>query len=490
MNSGDEQPYRPVKRGFTGKDSISSNNNHISSLQGEAEKDKEHHHHHNNVNSPTCINLPVSSFDVKPSRLWRGHGEDWTPRGYILGVISFLSIFALSGSFMFVHSMRGSPAVEEGFRGGYSKNLVESSSRVWRQEQYQHQPSSTSRSQRTVLMDGDEVGMMTMPLGCSERSATLRVFMYDLPAEFHYGMLLQTPYPKGQIWPLNVSDIPPYLGGLYQQHSPEYWLTSDLLTSNMADRQNECTAFRVSDWRAADVIFVPFFASLSYNKYTKMDHSKLVGKGQSKPELSKLGGDKNADMQEQLLKFLRGQPAWRESGGFDHVIVIHHPNSMHVMRDHLRNAMFVVADFGRYPEEVANIGKDIVAPYKHVIQSFVDDASTFNLRKTLLFFQGAIVRKEVSCHSRKFVVMIILIFLILSAVVVSSLSDHDVCRGAFFSVGPVLFLEHAGIYNEDDTFFDTIRVRVYDGMTLDIIWVYTYAKTFIPGQNCPSTNML
>jgi hypothetical protein len=129
-------------------------------------------------------------------------------------------------------------------------------------------------------------------------------------------------------------------------------------------------------------------------------------------------------MQEQLLKFLRGQPAWQESGGFDHVIVIHHPNSMHVMRDHLRNAMFVVADFGRYPEEVANIGKDIVAPYKHVIQSFVDDASTFNLRKTLLFFQGAIVRKEVSCHSRKFDFMAILNFLILSAVVVSSLPDQ------------------------------------------------------------------
>ena len=90
---------------------------------------------------------------------------------------------------------------------------------------------------------------------------------------------------------------------------------------------------------------------------------------------------------------------------------------------------------------------------------------------------------RICCHDN-------LNFLILSAVVVSSLSDHDVCRGAFFSVGPVLFLEHAGIYNEDDTFFDTIRVRVYDGMTRDIIWVYTYAKTFIPGQNCPSTNML
>jgi hypothetical protein len=65
------------------------------------------------------------------------------------------------------------------------------------------------------------------------------------------------------------------------------------------------------------------------------------------------------------------------------------------MRDFFRNVMYVVADFGRYAPEVANIDKDIVAPYKHVIPTFDDDAASFEDRKTLLFFQGTIVRKQV-----------------------------------------------------------------------------------------------
>lgn len=42
------------------------------------------------------------------------------------------------------------------------------------------------------------------------------------------------------------------------------------------------------------------------------------------------------------------------------------------------------------------LGKDIVAPYKHIVSNFPDDSTSFENRKTLLFFQGAIKRKEVS----------------------------------------------------------------------------------------------
>lgn len=99
---------------------------------------------------------------------------------------------------------------------------------------------------------------------CDPKHAKLRVFMYDLPAEFHYGMITEF---KGSGWPKNVSDIPRYPGGLYQQHSPEFWLITDLLTSDMPDRSSPCTAFRVRRWQDADVVLVPFFASLSYNRY-------------------------------------------------------------------------------------------------------------------------------------------------------------------------------------------------------------------------------
>lgn len=221
--------------------------------------------------------------------------------------------------------------------------------------------------------------------GCNYWQAELKVYMYDLSSEFHYGLIPGYEVEKGQYWPRNGSEIPEYPGGLYQQHSPEHWLTSDLLTSNMADRNTACTAFRVADWRDADVIFVPFFASLSYNRF---------GKASEEKRLTDLIKDQNDVLQLKLVKFLEEQPAWKASGGRDHVFVIHHPNSMQATRNRLRNSLFIVSDFGRYDSEVANIQKDVVAPYKHVIPTFDFDDSSFHTRKILLFFQGAIVRKE------------------------------------------------------------------------------------------------
>ncbi|KAL2636165.1 hypothetical protein R1flu_007644 [Riccia fluitans] len=200
-------------------------------------------------------------------------------------------------------------------------------------------------------------------------------------AKFHFGMTstFEPSLDPDSVWPRNLSNLPKYPGAMYQQHSPEYWLTVDLLTSSMPDRKTECTAVRVSNPQIADVFFVPFFASLSYNKYKKMEQE---GEGQ------------NEQLQRQLVSFLKNQTWWKLSGGKDHVVVIHHPNSLRLVRDQLSPAMYVVCDFGRYPEWVANMTKDIVAPYKHVIKTFNDDNTQFNSRPLLLFFQGAIVRKE------------------------------------------------------------------------------------------------
>jgi hypothetical protein len=307
------------------------------------------------------------------SRSWRGLDEHWTSRRCIVAIFSSLSIFALTGSLMFACSMNRTPLV-----GHEDRFYVSDPNLLQRHPLQNPQAAEWERSGSEPPRAG--LQKLSAAFGCNEKDAVLKVYMYDLPPEFHYGMLVKAPYPKGQVWPRNVSEIPEYFGGLYQQHSPEYWLTCDLLTSNMAERESMCTAYRVGDWRSADVIFVPFFASLSYNRYTRSEH-KL--------------GDKNQELQEKLMSFLRRQPAWVASGGSDHVIVIHHPNSMHVMRDQLRNAIFVVADFGRYGSDVANIGKDVVAPYKHIVLAFPDDATSFDSRKTLLYFQGAIIRKEV-----------------------------------------------------------------------------------------------
>ncbi|WCJ35938.1 Exostosin family protein [Euphorbia peplus] len=217
---------------------------------------------------------------------------------------------------------------------------------------------------------------------CDLSRALLRVYMYDLPPEFHFG-LLGWKGKVNQIWPSvdNMNRIPVYPGGLNLQHSIEYWLTLDLLASNRGKVGRPCSALRVYNSSEADIIFVPFFASLSYNR-----HSKLRGK--EKVSVNKM-------LQNRLVQFLMGQNEWKRSGGKDHLIVAHHPNSMLEARKMLGSAMFVLADFGRYPIEIANLQKDIIAPYKHVVRTIPSDNSAhFDERPILLFFRGAIYRKD------------------------------------------------------------------------------------------------
>ncbi|KAL5749172.1 hypothetical protein ACOSP7_023775 [Xanthoceras sorbifolium] len=217
---------------------------------------------------------------------------------------------------------------------------------------------------------------------CHPNQAILRVYMYDLPPEFHFG-LLGWKGKANQTWPdvSKLSQIPPYPGGLNLQHSIEYWLTLDLLSSCKADMCRPCTAIRVKNSSQADIIFVPFFSSLSYNRYSKLH-------GKEKISVNKM-------LQKKLVEFLMDQDEWKRLGGQDHLIVAHHPNSMLDARRKLGSAMFVLADFGRYPVEIANVEKDIIAPYMHVVRTIPSDESApFNKRPTLVYFQGAIYRKD------------------------------------------------------------------------------------------------
>ncbi|XP_042488277.1 probable arabinosyltransferase ARAD1 isoform X2 [Macadamia integrifolia] len=213
---------------------------------------------------------------------------------------------------------------------------------------------------------------------CDTAHALLRVFMYDLPPEFHFG-LLGWEGKAGQIWP-DVIDIPPYPGGLNLQHSIEYWLTLDLLSSNNPSVIRPCSAIRVMNLSQADIVFVPFFSSLSYNK-----HSKLHGR--EKVSVNRM-------LQDKVVQFLISRNEWKRSGGKDHLIVAHHPNSMLTARRKLGSAMFVLADFGRYPAEIANIDKDIIAPYKHIVRTIGGESAPFKKRPILVYFQGAIYRKD------------------------------------------------------------------------------------------------
>ncbi|KAF5449354.1 hypothetical protein F2P56_029811 [Juglans regia] len=207
----------------------------------------------------------------------------------------------------------------------------------------------------------------------------LRVYMYDLPRRFNVGMLNlrnleQTPVTDRNwpSWPKN--------SGLKRQHSAEYWMMGSLLYEG--DGAEERDAVRVSDPEMADIFFVPFFSSLSFNTH---------GHVMTDPET-----EIDHQLQIDLVKFLLQSKYWQQSGGGDHVIPMTHPNAFRFLREQVNASIQIVVDFGRHPRTMSNISKDVVAPYVHIVDSFTDDDSTdpFESRTTLLFFRGRTSRKD------------------------------------------------------------------------------------------------
>ncbi|KAK3443325.1 hypothetical protein EUGRSUZ_B03487 [Eucalyptus grandis] len=141
-------------------------------------------------------------------------------------------------------------------------------------------------------------------------------------------------------------------------------------------------AVRVLDPESADVFFVPFFSSLSFNTH---------GHNMTDPAT-----EIDRELQIDLLEFLRQSKYWQRSGGRDHVIPMTHPNAFRFLREQVNASILIVADFGRFSKTVSNLNKDVVAPYVHVVDSFVDDdiVDPYGLRPLLLFFRGRTVRKD------------------------------------------------------------------------------------------------
>ncbi|KAK7380809.1 hypothetical protein VNO78_33328 [Psophocarpus tetragonolobus] len=255
----------------------------------------------------------------------------------------------------------------------------------------QKQNVESSFGNRAILADSEDAEedrktevkekLVKLDAGKCNRNyeSLLKVFMYDLPPEFHFGLLDWKP-SGNSVWPDIRNDIPGYPGGLNLQHSIEFWLTLDVLASEFPNATKARTVIRVRNSSEADIIFVPFFSSLSYNRFSK-----------GKPQVKKSG---NKILQEKLVQYLTAQEEWKRSGGKDHLILAHHPNSMQEARMQLWPATFILSDFGRYPSNIANVEKDVIAPYKHLISSYVNDNSNFDSRPTLLYFQGAIYRKD------------------------------------------------------------------------------------------------
>ncbi|XP_024989609.1 probable arabinosyltransferase ARAD1 isoform X3 [Cynara cardunculus var. scolymus] len=211
----------------------------------------------------------------------------------------------------------------------------------------------------------------------------LRVFMYDLPKRFNVAMLSKKFTGEDDNSPVTARNLPPWPrnSGLKQQHSVEYWMMASLLCGNCIDSDSN-EAVRVSDPEAADVFFVPFFSSLSFNTH---------GRNMTDPDT-----EIDRQLQIDILKFLRQSTYWQRTNGRDHVIPMHHPNAFRFLREEVNASILIVADFGRYSRVMSNLRKDVVAPYMHVMGSFLDDdpPDPYKSRTTFLFFQGRTVRKS------------------------------------------------------------------------------------------------
>ncbi|WZY76284.1 hypothetical protein YC2023_022668 [Brassica napus] len=232
-------------------------------------------------------------------------------------------------------------------------------------------------------------GISSSPCNSSTISPQpLRVFMYDLPRKFNIAMM--DPHIS-DVDPISAKNLPPWpqTSGIKRQHSVEYWLMASLLHNGEGERE----AVRVFDPESADAFYVPFFSSLSFNTH---------GKNMTDPdtEFDRL-------LQVDLMEYLENSNYWQRSGGRDHVIPMTHPNAFRFLRQQVNASILIVADFGRYPKEMARLDKDVVSPYVHVVESFRedgvsvgvgdgDDDSTpdpFEARGTLLYFRGNTVRK-------------------------------------------------------------------------------------------------
>ncbi|KAI4325582.1 hypothetical protein MLD38_030967 [Melastoma candidum] len=110
---------------------------------------------------------------------------------------------------------------------------------------------------------------------------------------------------------------------------------------------------RVHNASEADVMFYPVFSSSSYNSYSKVN-----------PHQTK---SMNNLQQDKLVKYLTAQEPWKRTSERDHIITAHHPNRTMKTRMKLWPALFILADFGRYPHTMANVDKDIIAPYRHMV---------------------------------------------------------------------------------------------------------------------------
>ena len=110
---------------------------------------------------------------------------------------------------------------------------------------------------------------------------------------------------------IKPAKYPPYPENpLIKQYSAEYWILGDLETPE--EMRSGSFAKRVFDVNEADVVFVPFFATLSAEMQLGLGNEAF----------RKKEGNDDYLRQKEVVDFVRNTDAWKRSGGKDHVFVL------------------------------------------------------------------------------------------------------------------------------------------------------------------------
>ncbi|KAF7812065.1 putative arabinosyltransferase ARAD1 [Senna tora] len=234
---------------------------------------------------------------------------------------------------------------------------------------------------------------------------SINVYVADLPRSLNYGLL-------EKYWSFNADsrlgsdadaeirsqhfsksrEFPPYPENpLIKQYSAEYWIMGDLMTPQ--EQRVGSFARRVFDVKEADVIFVPFFATLSAEMQL----------GRAKGQFRKKVGNEDYERQKEVIEFLKRTEAWKRSGGRDHVFVLTDPVAMWHVKDEIAPAILLVVDFGGWyrldskssncslpdaiPHTQVSLLKDVIVPYTHLLPRL--QLSENQERHNLLYFKGA-----------------------------------------------------------------------------------------------------
>ncbi|XP_015066136.1 probable arabinosyltransferase ARAD1 [Solanum pennellii] len=214
----------------------------------------------------------------------------------------------------------------------------------------------------------------------TQNSKSVKVYMYDLPRKFTYGVIESYALARGGEKQSDDSLLK-YPGN---QHSAEWYLFSDLNRPSLERVGSAVT--RVMDPEEADLFYVPFFSSLSLVANPIRSNNAVVAPVK-RPAYS------DEETQESLIEWLEKQEYWKRNNGWDHVFICQDPNALYKVVDKVKNAVLLVSDFGRLARNQASLVKDVILPYSHRINTYTGDIGVEN-RNSLLFFMGNRYRKE------------------------------------------------------------------------------------------------